>query len=156
MNKQMTISILDKQRKRASHRWRTAKRRLARGVTLVEVLIVVAIIGMVAGGAAVFALPRYREAQIRSAETWARTIRAAIQNWQAASNETGCPTVSQLVQEKHLDPGTSTKDPWNQEFTLNCTEDEVFVLSNGPDKKKGTKDDIQIPKSTSATGEHIN
>ena len=156
MNKQMTISILEKRRTSASHRLRAAKRRLARGVTLVEVLIVVAIIGMVAGGAAVFALPRYREAQIRSAETWARTIRAAIQNWQAASNETGCPTVSQLVQEKHLDPGTSTKDPWNQEFTLNCTEDEVFVLSNGPDKKKGTKDDIQIPKSTSATGEHIN
>ena len=156
MNKQMTISILEKQRTSASHHWRTARRRLARGVTLVEVLIVVAIIGMVAGGAAVFALPRYREAQIRSAETWARTIRAAIQNWQAASNETGCPTVSQLVQEKHLDPGTSTKDPWNQEFTLNCTEDEVFVLSNGPDKKKGTKDDIQIPKSSTVTGEHIN
>lgn len=156
MNKYMTISILDKQPTNTSQRLRRAKGRLARGVTLVEVLIVVAIIGMVAGGAAVFALPRYREAQVRSAETWARTIRAAIQNWQAASNETGCPTVSQLVQEKHLDPGTSTKDPWNQEFTLNCTEDEVFVLSNGPDKKKGTKDDIQIPKATNVTGERTN
>ena len=133
--------------------WRAQKRRITRGVTLVEVLIVVAIIAMVAGGVTVFALPRYKEAQVRSAETWARTIRAAIQNWQAASNETGCPTISQLVQEKHLDPGTSLKDPWGQEFMLNCTEDEIFVSSPGPDKKKGTKDDIQIPKVAAVTGE---
>ena len=136
--------------------WEKSKRRLIRGVTLVEVLIVVAIVAMVAGGVTVFALPRYKEAQIRSAETWARTIRAAIQNWQAATNETGCPTVSQLVQEKHLDPGTSTKDPWGQDFGLICTEDEVFVSSPGPDKKKGTKDDIQIPKAATVTGEQGN
>lgn len=136
--------------------WQCTKRRLVRGVTLVEVLIVVAIVAMVAGGVTVFALPKYREAQVKSAETWARTIRAAIQNWQAASNETGCPTISQLVQEKHLDPGTSTKDPWGQEFMLNCTEDEIFVSSMGPDKKKGTKDDIQVPKLAAVTGEQSN
>jgi general secretion pathway protein G len=127
--------------------------RMSRGVTLMEVLIVVLIIAMVAGGVTVFALPRYRDAQVRSAETWARTIRAAIQNWQAATNETGCPTISQLVQEKHLDPGTSTKDPWGQDFTLNCTEDEIYVTSMGPDKKKGTKDDIQIPKAPAVGSE---
>jgi general secretion pathway protein G len=136
--------------------WQYSRRQLARGVTLVEVLIVVAIVAMVAGGVTVFALPRYKEAQIKSAETWARTIRAAIQNWQAATNETVCPTISQLVQEKHLDPGTSTKDPWGQDFTLNCTEDEVFVTSVGPDKKKGTKDDIQVPKATAVPGEQSN
>jgi type II secretory pathway pseudopilin PulG len=111
------------------------------------VLIVVAIVAMVAGGVTVFALPRYREAQIRSAETWARTIRAAVQNWQSTSNETSCPTIAQLVQEKHLDSGSTTVDPWGQQFQLTCSEDEVFVLSTGPDKKKGTKDDIQIPKA---------
>ncbi len=153
MKKQMTNSILGEPQLSATSYRLNARRAFARGVTLVEVLIVVAIVAMVAGGVTVFALPRYREAQVRSAETWARTIRAAIQNWQAASNETGCPTVSQLVQEKHLDPGTSTKDPWGQEFTLNCTEDEVFVSSNGPDKKKGSKDDIQIPKATNLAGE---
>lgn len=127
-----------------------ARRAVERGVTLVEVMIVVAILAMVAGGATVFALPRYRDAQVKSAETWARTIRAAVQNWQSSTNETSCPTISQLVQEKHLDSGTSTQDPWGQSFTLTCTEDEIFVLSNGPDKKKGTKDDIQIPKATAA------
>lgn len=124
--------------------------RLERGVTLVEVLIVVAIIAMVAAGATVFALPQYQKAQIKSAETSARTVRAAVQNWQATSNETSCPTISQLVQEKQLDSASNTQDPWGQPFQLTCSEDEVYVLSTGPDKKKGTKDDIQVPKATVA------
>ena len=123
-----------------------ATRAARRGVTLVEVLIVVAIIAMVAGGVAVFALPKYKEAQIKNAETGARIVRTAIQQWQAANNETSCPTMSQLVQEKQLDPGQSTKDSWNQDYTLTCTDDEVIISSNGPDKKKGTKDDIVVPK----------
>src|SRR6478736_4663077 len=127
--------------------------RARRGVTLVEVLIVVAIIAMVAGGVAVFALPKYKEAQIKNAETGARIVRTAIQQWQAANNETSCPTMSQLVQEKQLDPGQTTKDSWNQDYTLTCTDDEVIVSSNGPDKKKGTKDDITVPKGAGSPNE---
>lgn len=134
-----TQSLLD------SMRW--LGRAGQRGVTLVEVLIVVAIIAMVAGGVAVFALPKFREAQIKTAETGARTIRQAIQSWQATSNETTCPTVSQLVQEKQLDSATNTNDPWGQPYTLTCTDDEIIVISSGPDKKKGTKDDISVPKN---------
>src|SRR6187200_433414 len=130
------------ERSLSAMRKRLRERRSRKGVTLVEVLIVVAIIAMVAGGVAVFALPKYKEAQIKNAETGARIVRTAIQQWQAANNETSCPTMSQLVQEKQLDPGQTTKDSWNQDYTLTCTDDEVIVASNGPDKKKGTKDDI--------------
>jgi general secretion pathway protein G len=121
-----------------------------RGVTLMEVLIVVAIIAMVAGGVAFYALPKYKEAQIKSAETGARVIRTAVQSWQASSNETSCPTISQLVQDKQIDPGTSSNDPWGQAYTLTCTDDEVTIISSGPDKKKGTKDDIRMPKTAAA------
>jgi len=134
-------------------RQRLHERRSRRGVTLVEVLIVVAIIAMVAGGVAVFALPKYKEAQIKNAETGARIVRTAIQQWQAANNETSCPTMSQLVQEKQLDPGQTTKDSWNQDYTLTCTDDEVIISSNGPDKKKGTKDDIVVPKGAGSPNE---
>ena len=48
------------------------KARKSRGVTLFEVLIVVAILAMVAGGVAVFALPRFRDAQKTTAKTGAR------------------------------------------------------------------------------------
>lgn len=127
------------------------RRRNARGVTLLEVLIVVAIIAMVAGGVAFFALPRFREAQIKTSETGARVIRQAVQSWQASNSETNCPTISQLVQDKQLDPGANTNDPWGQPYGLSCSDGDVTVTSSGPDKKKGTKDDIRVPKSSSAT-----
>ena len=130
---------------------RRVRRALERGVTLVEVLIVVAIIAMVASGVAVFALPRYKEAQIKSAETGARVIRGAIQNWQRINNESTCPTISQLVQEKQLDSASNTADPWGEQYLLSCTDDDVIVASNGPDKKKGTADDIRVPKGNIAT-----
>jgi general secretion pathway protein G len=117
-----------------------------RGVTLFEVLIVVAILAMIAGGVAFFALPRFREAQQKTAVSSAQIIRKAAELWQANNNETSCPTVSQMVQEKLLDPGQNTADPWGQQFVLTCTDEDVFVMSNGPDKKKGTKDDVVVPK----------
>ncbi|MBX3181009.1 MAG: type II secretion system protein [Polyangiaceae bacterium] len=125
-------------------------RAAARGVTLFEVLIVVAILAMVAGGVAVFALPKFREAQIKTAETSARVIRTAVQQWQQVNNEVSCPTMSQLVQEKHIDSATNTDDPWGEAFILSCTDDEVVVSSKGPDKKKGTADDIRVPKGSAA------
>lgn len=132
---------------------RARQRRHTRGVTLFEVLIVVAILAMVAGGVAAFALPKFREAQKTQAETGARVMRTAVQQWQAANNETTCPTVSQLVQEKHLDPGQSTNDPWGQPYSFVCSDDEVTVISSGPDKKKGSKDDIAVPKGATAAAE---
>lgn len=136
-----------------SERLRRSLKVRPRGVTLFEVLIVVAILAMVAGGVAAFALPKFKEAQKSQAETGARVVRTAIQQWQAANNESTCPSISQLVQEKHLDPGQSTNDPWSQPYTFVCSDDDVTVISSGPDKKKGTKDDISVPKNARVTGE---
>lgn len=136
--------------KHAFRRGRALRRALQRGVTLVEVLIVVAIIAMVAGGVTVFALPKFREAQVKTAETGARVIRSAVQDWQRVNNEYSCPSISQLVQEKHIDSAANTDDPWGEEFQLTCTDDEVIVVSKGPDKKMGSSDDISVPKGASA------
>jgi general secretion pathway protein G len=122
-------------------------RAAARGMTLIEIMIVVAIIAMVAGGVAVVAIPKMREAQVQQAETGARVIRSAVSAWQLAENEYGeCPTVSQLIEDKQLDSGQNTTDPWGQDYVILCADDEVIVSSAGPDKKKDSKDDIIIPK----------
>lgn len=123
------------------------KRSVQRGMTLIEIMIVVAIIAMVAGGVAVVAMPKMKEAQIKSAETGARVVRNAVNQWQLTENEYGtCPTVSQLIQDKQLDAGQNTEDPWGESYTITCADDEVVVSSTGPDKKKGNNDDIIIPK----------
>jgi general secretion pathway protein G len=142
--KQRISSLVDR-----NMRARRSVRR-ERGVTLFEVLIVVAILAMIAGGVAFFALPQFNKARIQTAEGAARVIRQAAQQWQASNNETSCPSMSQLVQDKLLDPGQNTADPWGQAFTLTCNDEDVTVISGGPDKKKGSKDDIVVPKG--ATG----
>jgi hypothetical protein len=81
-------------------------------------------------------------------------IRNAVSQWQLAENEYGeCPSVSQLVEDKQLDSGQTTVDPWGQEYEVTCGDDEVVVLSSGPDKKKGSKDDIIIPKRAASADE---
>jgi len=133
---------------------RAVTRSLARGMTLIEIMIVVAIIAMVAGGVAVVAIPKMKEAQIKTAETAARTVRSAVSQWQLSNNDYGsCPTISQLVQDKQLDAGQNTADPWGAEFKINCENDEVVVSSPGPDKKPGTKDDLVVPKGAVASAE---
>jgi general secretion pathway protein G len=126
-----------------------ARHRLARrsqaGVTLVEVLIVVAIMAMLAGGVAVFALPKFKEAQVSTAKTSAQVLRRAIQDWQRVNNEITCPSESELIQGKHLDSSSNADDPWGMPWKFVCTEDDVFVQSTGPDKKDGTTDDISVP-----------
>jgi general secretion pathway protein G len=125
---------------------RARRQRRQAGVTLVEVLIVVAIMALLASGVTFAILPKYKEAQVSTAKTSAQVMRRAIQDWQRVNNEVTCPTVSQLVEGKHIDSGAEVDDPWGMPWALVCTDDEVFVQSFGPDKKQGTTDDISVPK----------
>jgi hypothetical protein len=97
--------------------------------------------------------PVHRENPVASARTNARVVRTAIQQWQAMHGDTACPTIAQVVQEKHLDPGWPTVDPWNKAYRLHCTDDEVTVRSAGVDKQFGTSDDIVVPRIEAVTGE---
>lgn len=125
-------------------RWRERTR--TAGVTLVEVMIVVAIMALLSGGVAVVVIPKLKEAQVSTAKTSAQVMRRAVQDWQRVNNEYGCPTQSQLLEGKHLDASSAPDDPWGMPWGLVCTEDDVFVQSAGPDKKQGTQDDISVPK----------
>jgi general secretion pathway protein G len=119
-------------------------RRRAAGVTLVEVLVVVAIMAMLATGVGLYVLPKFRQTQIDTARNNAHSLRKAVESWQL-SNTSECPTVSELIESKEIDSASNPDDPWGQEFQITCADDEVTVTSSGPDAKKGTEDDIQVP-----------
>jgi hypothetical protein len=86
---------------------------------------------------------RFPEGRL-SCETRARTLRAAVQNWQSVNDTMRCPTVQQLIEEKHLDSGTSQVDNWGHPFELTCTDAEIYVRSRGPDGVANSVDDILI------------
>src|SRR3954470_8796667 len=87
------------ERYRARIRFRRA---LSRGVTLIEILIVLAIVGLIAGGVAVVAVPKYAEAQKRQAKTDAQTIHPAAEKYRVDHPGDPCPTVPLLREKNEL------------------------------------------------------
>lgn len=121
------------------------RRPSTRGVTLVEVLIVVAIIALVAGGVGVGVLRHWVGAQTRSAETNARTIRASVKAWWVDHAPGECPRVDELIAAGALDRDSPRQDPWGGAWRVHCSNDDVTVVSAGRDRTIGTKDDIRAP-----------
>ncbi|HJZ85188.1 MAG TPA: type II secretion system protein GspG [Polyangia bacterium] len=118
-----------------------------RGMTLIEIMVVVAIIGLVMGGVGVVAFQRYKKAQIETCKTEIRELKAAIQHWVVDNTGESCPkTLQELYSQKYVNK--APKDPWNQEFLYTCpsptnTDDGFDISSKGPDKQPGTEDDIK-------------
>src|SRR4051794_2634851 len=114
---------------------RAMRRAAARGVTLVEVLIVVSIMAVISGGAVVLAFPLYKEARIKTAVVSAKEIKKAAQLYQEMDATTeGCPTIQDLVTAKRIDLSTAN-DPWGKPFRITCVDVGLRVISSGNDRK---------------------
>jgi general secretion pathway protein G len=125
------------------------RRAASRGVTLIEILIVLAIVGLIAGGVAVVAVPKYQESQKNQAKIDARTIHPVAEKYKV-DHPGVCPTVEQLRAEKELSAASKITDPWDSPYKIVCGDDDIYVTSFGPDKKENTNDDIRIPEAAGA------
>ncbi len=120
---------------------RSERRARQEGMTLIEIMIVITIFAMIAGGVAVALLPRLEEARIKSTKTDAQALRSAIMLY-VADNPRGCPTVEDLVNERYLDGSRRTADAWDTGFQISCEDGDIAVVSAGPDLEFNTEDDI--------------
>jgi len=127
----------------AGKRIRGLKKALSRGVTLVEVLIVVAIMAVIAGGATYLVFPEFKKARIKTAVVGATTIKMAAETYkELESTSDACPTIQDLVSARKID-GKKVDDPWGQPYKIKCEEGEIRVYSPGNDRKDATPDDIR-------------
>ena len=124
---------------------RRMRRAASRGVTLIEILIVLAIVGLIAGGVAVVAVPKYQESQKNQAKTDARTLHPIAEKYRVDHPGEQCPTVELLRDKKEISAAAKITDPWDTPYKINCGEEDITVVSFGPDKKENTADDIRIP-----------
>jgi general secretion pathway protein G len=127
-------------------RYRNSIRRMAsRGMTLVEIMVVVAIIGMLMGTVGVYAFGRLQQAKVTDTKVIIRSIEQAIVHYQT-DNTDPCPkSLSELFTAKYL-----TKEPvdaWGSPLIFKCpgekNTDGADIISKGKDRQEGTTDDLK-------------
>ncbi|EYF04790.1 General secretion pathway protein G [Chondromyces apiculatus DSM 436] len=113
-------------------------------MSLVEVLIVVAIMAMISSGATYLVFPEYKKARIRSALIGASVIKMATEAYIELDMPVGaqaCPTIDDLVEARKID-GARIDDPWGIPYEIECQDGDIFVISAGNDRNFDTADDI--------------
>jgi general secretion pathway protein G len=120
-------------------------RSLARGVTLIEVMIVVTIMGLIASAVAIAVTRQMREAQIKTTIMNEKAIRPIAALWRSDHPGDECPTTEQLRADGLLDASSSLTDAWGNRYIITCEANETSVVSYGPDKRPDTPDDLREP-----------
>ena len=129
---------------RRSPRGGPAVTRAQLGMTLIEIMVVVAIIGLLMGTVGVVAYRRYQSAKLTNARQVINNLQQALTHYRMETNE-NCPTdLEELYKQKFVTK--KPKDPWGEKLMFKCPGEHdtegADIWSKGPDKQDGTEDDI--------------
>lgn len=124
------------------------KKKKNRGMTLIEIMVVVAIIGLIAGMTTVYVTGEFSKSKVKVARTEIKNIESAlelyhVENGAYPTTEEG---VKALVEKGYLK--RIPKDPWKNEYVYyspGMQGHEYEIYSYGSDKKEGgVKDGVDI------------
>lgn len=113
-----------------------------RGMTLIEIMIVLAIMAAVMGGVLAGIMPAMKRAKIKRAEMAAGTVLTQAIIY-AEENRGEAPTVQQLVDLGYLGE-QQAEDPWNNSYAVSGEGSDISVVSGGPDESMNTDDDVKV------------
>jgi len=123
-----------------------AARASARGFSLLELMLVLAIIGILMAVAAVNVLGAGDRAKKRATQATLATIKTQINSYHLTYSSYP-PDLRTLVVAKYLEDG-KLRDGWGADLFYDSngrTKDQPFYLgSAGPDKAVGNEDDIDV------------
>ena len=132
--------------KRRDRRGATPLRPGEGGYTLTEIMIALAIVSLMLGGAAVAAFGQLEKARKKETINMMRKVKDGVLQWRMDATGEQCPgSLADLVTTKVLTK--EPKDGWGRPFVMKCPgehdTDGVDLYSFGKDGKEGTPDDLK-------------
>jgi general secretion pathway protein G len=117
------------------------KKRSKRGLSLIEIIVVITIISMLMSAVGVYALGVYRESQVRTAKLDVRSALSALDVYRGSHSSYPDPAdgFAPLVKARALK--TLPKDPWGHPLQWELKDGEAVVTSLGADGLKGGMDE---------------
>ena len=125
---------------------RKAGKAAARGMTLIEIMVVLVILGLIAGDIGFNVFQRLKETQVRSAQLDLKAISNGVDLYHVETGQ--WPDGIQQLVPKYLKD--LHKDPWGVDYAYVRSGDGFDVYSYGPDKVQGGGDDITVHGGESA------
>jgi len=118
-------------------RGKSERRSLARGMTLIEIMVVITILGLIAAAVAIAVVPRLEEARHDRAVLDIKNIEGALKLYYAKKGVYPDTTagLKALVDTQILE--TMPKDPWNRDYVYMYEAGKPVIISYGRDGVPG-------------------
>jgi type II secretory pathway pseudopilin PulG len=112
------------------------------GSIRIEVGIVLLVLGTLAAGAGSGVMTAKADAALRTARDDVDNLAQIAEAYQLLGDANTCPSVAQLEASKLLGRRAHAQDPWGTRYEVTCEQRVINVRSPGPDRERGTADDI--------------
>lgn len=119
-------------------------RRREGGFTLVELMVVIVILGLLAGVGVSYFMTTLEDTKVDLAKTGCVDLEKTIETYVMQKNpDAGAEDILDvMIEAKRINPD-KLDDPWGERYIITVDEDGNFKAhSTGKDKQDGTEDDV--------------